>query len=130
MTKVIKFLVAAILSVGLLGGCASMATPTTPKEQIYAGVKQAEALANTAHRLHDSEVITTDDYAEVLKDIRDANETLGNARALLEAGDEMAAEDRVRVANTILLSVRSALKDYQRENKANPANSEGGKLNE
>lgn len=111
--RVIKFLVASVFSTALIAGCATMTTPKTVKEQIYVAVEQATAMANTAHRLHETEVISTDTYAEVLKDVRNANEALDNAQAMVEAGDTLNAEDRVQIANDIILQVRNRLKQIE-----------------
>lgn len=97
-----------------LTACASI-NPQTTQEKIYVGVDQAIAMYHTADRLHDTGVLSDSQYSDVLDNLQEANDALTDARSLYNAGQALEAEDRVQLANTLLLSVRSELEERQDE---------------
>lgn len=101
------------LAILLLAGCASTVKPETPRQALYAAFSQAEAVVNTANRLHASGTITDAEHQEIIGKVSDINDTLIEARTLLEAGDTLSAEDRIDLANQGLVSVRNRLREEQ-----------------
>lgn len=104
------WLLCAIL---LLAGCASTAQPETPRQALYAAFSQAEAVVNTANRLNANGTITDAEHQEVIGEVSNINDTLIEARTLLEAGDTLSAEDRIDLANQGLVAVRDRLREEQ-----------------
>lgn len=102
---------------GVLSGCASMVTPETTKERIYVAVEQANAAAETADRLYETDTISGDTYRDILENLAEANAALADARDLVEAGRELEAEQRVELANSTLVIVRNRLQEAEQNDE-------------
>lgn len=109
-----KVLAVAVFA-AFLSACATMVTPESVKERVFAATEQSVAIADTAERLYDNGTIDAGTYADVLDSLEEANTALSQARSLADAGEALEAEDRVELANSVLVTVRNRLQEAQNE---------------
>ncbi len=99
----------------LLVGCAGSVQPETPRQALYTAYGQAEAVMDTANRLHRNGTISDAQHGDVLDRVSSVYDTLQRAEAMLEAGDTSSAEGRIDAANHSLIAVRNSLQEAQNE---------------
>lgn len=101
----------------LLAGCGGpqMTAPQTVKESMVVVAEQTAAAVDTANRLHQQGSITAEQHEAVLSEAQAVQEQLDTAKALLQAGDEATAQQKVGVARESLVGVRDRLKELENE---------------
>lgn len=115
MNGVRQRFVAFMAFILLVAGCATMVTPESVKERIFVVTEQSVAIASTAERLYDNATIDGEEYSDVLDSLEEANTALSEARTLADAGEAIEAEDRVALANSLLVTIRNRLQEAQNE---------------
>lgn len=101
----------------LLAGCGGpqMTAPQTVKESMVVVAEQTAAAVDTANKLYQQGSITEEQHKSVLGEAQQVQEQLDTAKALLQAGDEATARQKVGVARQSLVGVRDRLKELEDE---------------
>lgn len=93
-------------------GCALVdVQPETPRQTIAVTYGALEAAYNTVYRRFSDGLVTREEAIKLLTDINRADGYLDQARDAVVAGDGMAADTYLRLANSALAQIEKELKE-------------------
>ena len=105
----------APLVVVLVAGCATFSPPKTPQEAINQANLVITAIAQQVGDNLTNKVMTHDEAAAAIAKLRPLAAGIDEAQALLANGQAMAAGDKAKIVNQLLLSLQREVAAKARE---------------